>query len=109
MMRDSMSRPSASVPSGKVQLPPSYQAGGSFTNWRYCSSGECGASQPAKMPVKAIATNMMRPVSAPLFSRNDAQNSASGVGGAVAVNGAVMVMSAAMADARVDGALEQGD
>ena len=31
MMRESMSRPTASVPSGKAQSPPSIQTGGIFT------------------------------------------------------------------------------
>src|SRR5580692_12018200 len=108
-MRESMSRPSASVPSGKAQLPPSYQAGGSFTDSRNCSSGECGARTSAKIAVKTISERMTRPATAPLFSRKEAQNSAKLEGCAAELKGAARVTSAAMTDPWVDGAIEHVD
>ena len=97
------------MPSGKAQLPPSYQAGGNFTYSRNCSSGEWGASTSAKIAMKTISDKMTRPATAPLFSRKDDQNSERLEGGAATLMGAAMVMSAAMTDPWIDGAIEHVD
>src|SRR5690349_17244799 len=107
MMRESMSRPSGSVPSRKRGLPPSTQAGGSLAKPRNCSIGECGASSGANSATIQMATTIARPITAPRFSRNDRQNSTSGAGWAWC--GVLSAMSAGMADPRVDDAVEHVD
>ena len=49
--RESMSRPSGSVPSGKAQSPPACHAGGRSVLSRNCSVGSWGAIQGAKIAV----------------------------------------------------------
>src|SRR6188472_2854426 len=107
MMRESMSRPSGSVPSRKRGLPPSTQAGGSLAKPRNCSIGECGASNGAKTATKQMAPTTINPITAPRFSRKECQNSASGLGGAG--RALASATSAGMADPRIDEAVEHVD
>src|SRR5262245_39655842 len=107
MMRESMSRPSGSVPSRKRGSPPSTQAGGSLAKPRNCSIGECGASSGANSATRQMMTTMTRPITAPRFSRKDRQNSSRGPG--AARRGGLRATSAGMADPRVDDAVEHVD
>src|SRR5262245_51422598 len=107
MMRESMSRPSGSVPSGKRGSPPSTQAGGSLAKPRNCSIGECGASNGANTAIRQMAMTMTRPITAPRFSRKDRQNSRRGPG--TAWREGLRATSAGMADPRVDDAVEHVD
>ena len=68
MMRDSISRPTASVPSGNAREPPSSQKGGCSRWSRYCSIGEYGAIKSAKIASSATVTITASPATAPLFS-----------------------------------------
>ena len=63
-----MSRPTASVPSGKDQEPPACQAGGSRNASRFCRVGSCGAITSAKMAASTTSTITASPATAPLFS-----------------------------------------
>ena len=67
--RESMSRPSGSVPSGKLQLPPSCQTGGISANSRNCWVGSCGAIHGAVAATITKATKIQNPNTAPRFSR----------------------------------------
>src|SRR5271155_2405310 len=111
--RDSMSWPSPSVPSGNRQVPPGFQTGGARTASRNCSIGECGAMKSAPSATSMTTPTTVRPNTAPRFSRNVAQNPASGVGWArmrtLSSAGRASATSAAMAYPRVDRAVEQID
>ena len=68
MRRESISRPTASVPKGKLQSPPSSQAGGRRKYSRYCSIGGWGAIRSAESATRTMATTVTRPTTAPVFS-----------------------------------------
>ena len=80
MRRDSMSCPSPSVPSTKRQEPPASHTGGARTASRNCSIGEWGATTFAVRARRTMRPKTARPNTAPRFSRNAAQNDASGEG-----------------------------
>ena len=107
--RESMSRPTASVPRMKRGSLPSIQKGGSLVKPRYCSMGECGASTLAKIATKTTMQTTARPSTAPRFSRKARQKARKGPGGAGPVTGVGMAASLGMADSRVDEAIEQVD
>jgi hypothetical protein len=69
MMRESMSRPTGSVPSRNLALPPACQNGGASVASRNCWIGECGATTSAKMATSSISTTTARPITAPRFWR----------------------------------------
>ena len=74
MRRDSMSWPSPSVPSTKRHEPPASHTGGARTASRNCSIGEWGATTFAVSARRTMTAKTARPITAPLFSRNAAQN-----------------------------------
>src|ERR1700689_3064411 len=78
--RDSVSCPSPSVPSTKRHEPPASHTGGARTASRNCSIGEWGATTFAVSARRTMTPKTARPNTAPLFSRNAAQNDASGEG-----------------------------
>ena len=65
--RDSMSRPSASVPSRKMPSLP-WVSGGIRSASRNCWSGSNGAKSGAAIATITSATNSTRPATAPWFS-----------------------------------------
>ena len=68
MMRERMSRPTASVPSRNSALPPAIQNGGARKCSRNCSAGACGATWWAKTAASTTITITTSPPTAPLFS-----------------------------------------
>ena len=115
MRRDSMSWPSPSVPSTKRQEPPASQTGGARTASRNCSIGEWGATTFAVSARRTMMAKTARPKTAPRFSRNAAQNDASGEGCARTAAASSPIgrlsaaTSAAMADPRIDDAIDEID
>src|SRR3984957_6603002 len=114
MRRDSMSWPSPSVPSTKRQEPPFSHTGGARTASRNCSIGEWGATKSAVSARRTITAKTARPNNAPRFSRNAAQNDASGEGcartaAASSPTGPVSATSAAMADPGIDDSIDEID
>src|SRR6185312_8857289 len=115
MRRDSMSCPSPSVPSGKRQEPPASQTGGVRTASRNCSIGEWGATKLAVSAKRTMNTKTARPMTAPLFSRNAAQNATNGEGWArmaaasSPIGGVSAATSAGMANPGVDDAIDEID
>src|SRR5438552_1101819 len=105
--RESMSRPTGSVPSRNRVVPPASQAGGVNVNSRYCSFGGCGLTTSAKTASSTSNTTSARPITAPRLCVDDPQNSAKRPGGApVATAG---LASSAMTNARIDDAVERVD
>src|SRR5436305_2047600 len=110
MSRESMSRPSASVPKAKRHEPPGCQMVGAVIESRNCSIGECGATTSAKTASSATMISTMRPSTAPLFSRKADQRARQALGAAIAgASNWTSAASAAMADPRVDHAVENVD
>src|SRR5580704_6859053 len=115
MSRDSASWPSPSVPSGKRHEPSACQTGGARTASRNCSIGEWGATTFAIKAKKTMTPNTARPNTAPLFSRNAAQNDASGEGCArtAAASSPIVVAraakSAGMTDPGINHAIDEID
>src|SRR6202521_2944797 len=106
--RDSMSRPTGSVPSMKFAAPPSCHAGGVKVNSRYCSFGGCGDTTSAKTASRMSAITSASPISAPRLCEYVCQNSRQAVAsGADAMRSAMT--ASCMADSRVDDAVEQID
>src|SRR5271168_4687531 len=64
----------------KRQEPPASHTGGARTASRNCSIGEWGATTFAVSAKRTMTPKAARPNTAPLFSRNAAQNDASGEG-----------------------------
>src|SRR6266550_1148999 len=106
--RDSMSRPTGSVPSMKFAVPPSCHAGGVKVNSRYCSLGGCGDTTSAKTASRMSAITSASPISAPRLCEYACQNSrqelASGAGAICSA-----MTASGMADSRIDDAVEQID
>src|ERR1700733_14652714 len=115
MRRDSVSWPSPSVPSTNRHEPPASQTGGARTASRNCSIGEWGATTFAARASMTTRPKTARPKTAPRFSRNAAQNDASGEGWARTaaasspIVAAIAVASAAMANPRIDDAVDEVD
>src|ERR1700761_8223596 len=115
--RERMSRPASSVPRMNFQLPPSSQAGGIFTESRYCSIGLCGAISGAKIAMNTITSTMMPAPTAPRLREKLTQNSRAASArplGGVTDWGTVFWMSAIvflprMANARIQHAVQQVD
>src|ERR1700738_1734214 len=106
--RDSMSRPTGSVPSMKFAVPPSCHAGGVRVNSRYCSLDGCGDTTSAKTASRMSAITSASPISAPRLCEYACQNSRQ----ALASGGGSMrssMTASTMADSRVDDAVEQID
>src|ERR1700689_842628 len=112
MRRDSESWPSPSVPSPK---PPASHTGGARTASRNCSIGEWGATTLAVSARRTMIAKTARPNTAPRFSRNAAQNDASGDGCArtAAASSPIGLVSAAtsaaMADPGIDDSVDEID
>src|ERR1700722_14924588 len=113
--RDSISGPSPSVPSTKRQEPPFSHTGGARTASRNWSIGEWGATTFAVSARRTMMAKTPRPINAPRFSRNAAQNDASGEGCArtAAASSPIGLVraatSAAMADPGIDNAVDKID
>src|SRR6202046_974645 len=113
--RDSVSWPSPSVPSGKRHEPPACHTGGARTASRNCSIGEWGATTFAVRAKKTMTPKTARPNTAPLFSRNAAQNDASDAGCARTAAGSSptgvvsTAKSAGMTDPGIDHAIDEID
>src|SRR3984957_7950978 len=115
MRRDSMSWPSPSVPSTKRQEPPFSHTGGARTASRNWSIGEWGATTFAVSARRTMMAKTASPITAPRFSRNAAQNDASGEGCArtAAASSPIDLVSAArsaaMADPGIDDSIDEID
>src|SRR5438477_9232959 len=101
--RDSMSRPSGSVPRMNCHDPPSCHTGGTSVKSRYCSLGACGATALANSARKISATTSASPMSAPRLFEYDCQNSRNGSG---AASGGVSITTSSMTYPRVHDAVE---
>src|ERR1700722_18432496 len=115
MRRDSISWPSPSVPSTKRQEPPFSHTGGARTASRNWSIGEWGATTFAVSARRTMMAKTASPITAPRFSRNAAQNDASGEGCArtAAASSPIGLVSAAtsaaMADPGIDDSVDEID
>src|SRR6185503_16743242 len=106
-----MSRPTGSVPRRKRQLPAASHAGGVSVNSRYCSLGGCGEMTSAPSASASSTPTRVRPMIAPRFWANARQNSRHRDGGAVSVAAIAAIVGAAsaMANPRVDDAVQHVD
>src|ERR1022692_3096564 len=106
--RDRMSRPTGSVPSRKVAVPPSCHAGGTSVKSRYCSLGGCGDTTSAKIASRISAITSASPIIVPRLCEYDCQNSRQALASRAGIPSSAITASC-MADSRVDDAVEQID
>src|SRR6267143_1702971 len=104
-MRESMSRPSRSVPSGYCQLPRSSHTGGRNRLRSDCSSGSAGLMKGARMAMRTNIVMMPRGMTGSPRSRSLLHARGSATGKAVALS----IGSTRMAYPRVDDRVEQID
>src|SRR4051794_12634574 len=109
MRRESMSRPTGSVPSGNVAIPPSCQAGGTSTKSRNCSFGGWGDTTPASTASTISAVTTASPSKAPRLCEYDDQNSRHCVGSTAGGRLSIAGATSAMSDARIDDAIQGVD
>src|ERR1700682_5344332 len=106
--RDSMSRPTGSVPSMKSAVPPSFHAGGASVKSRYCSFGGCGDTTSAKTASRMSTITSASPIRAPRLCEYACQNSRHALAPCVGALRSAIAASC-MPDSRVDDAIEQID
>src|SRR5437868_4201851 len=108
--RDSTSRPSWSVPSRYLVLPPACQNGGLKRAVRLPISGLCGASWLAKTATKAIAPRMNTGTTGKSPSRKRRAAAKRGaLGGRLRTSAGTAMASALQPDARIDQRIKNVD